>query len=67
MKIDGIIKLQQSDVYKKLNDKNYAKKRKQSNNQDKKKEHLSFYDLKNLMEDAPVYKRGKGGAYKQIR
>lgn len=54
MKIKDIIKDKQPEVYRKL-----MKER---------KDHLSFYDIQELMQGGiHVYKRGKGGALKQIK
>ncbi|MDO6355125.1 hypothetical protein Q3V94_08540 [Caloramator sp. CAR-1] len=60
MKIGEILKQQQPDVYKKIKRKHKKKERKQ--------EHLSFYDIQELMQGGiHVYKRGKGGAFRQVR
>ncbi|WDU82292.1 hypothetical protein [Caloramator sp. Dgby_cultured_2] len=58
MKIGEIIKDKQPDVYRKLN-KHEKKERKQ--------EHLSFYDIQELMQGGiHVYKRHRG-AFRQIK
>ncbi|MDO6355296.1 hypothetical protein Q3V94_09510 [Caloramator sp. CAR-1] len=59
MRIGEILKDKQPDVYRKLN-KHKKKERKQG--------HLSFYDIEKLMQEGcHVYKRGRGGALKQIK
>lgn len=59
MEIGQILKEQQPKEYKKLNEKEHK--------QIKKEEHLSFSDYKMLMEDAGVYRRTKGGSYRQVK
>lgn len=60
MKIGEVLRQQQPDTYKKLNKKRKKKERKQ--------ERLSFYDIQELMTGGcHVYKRGRGGAYRQLR
>ncbi|WP_317720426.1 hypothetical protein [Clostridium tetani] len=61
MKIGNILKMQQPDIHKQLN-KNRKQKKKKSRRG--KQEHLSFYDVLELMKHDSYY-RGKGGALKQ--
>lgn len=60
MKVRDTLSAKQLDIYKKLNMK---KKKKRRNSDD----NLSFNEFKYMMEDTPAYKRGKGGALRQVR
>ncbi|WP_198011973.1 hypothetical protein [Caloramator sp. ALD01] len=40
--------------------------KKKDKKKERKKEHLSFRDIKSIMEERHIYKRGKGGAIKHI-
>ncbi|MGU9539630.1 hypothetical protein ACQX0N_11760 [Clostridium tepidum] len=59
MKVEKIIKTQQPDIHKKLNENRKQKKKSRRG-----KEHLSFNDVMELMKHDSYY-RGKGGALKQ--
>jgi hypothetical protein len=61
VKIGQIIREKQPEVYKKIN------KRCCNLKKERKPEHLSFNFYKSLMEEGPVYRRKKGGAYRQVR
>ena len=59
MKIGTIIRSKQPGVYRKLNEKLKRRRDKQ--------EHLSFLNYKSMMEEGHVYKRVKGGAWRQVK
>jgi hypothetical protein len=59
MKIGTIIRSKQPGVYRKLNEKLKRRRDKQ--------EHLSFLNYKSMMEERHVYKRVKGGAWRQVK
>ncbi|WP_123053130.1 hypothetical protein [Clostridium sp. JN-1] len=60
MKVQKILEVQQSDKHKKLKENNKKKSGRG------KQEHLSFSDILELMKHSS-YRRGKGGAIKQVR
>lgn len=68
MKIGTIIRSKQSDVLDELHKANNkpVHKHKRKHRRDK-KEHLSFLNYKGIMEEGHVYKRAKGGAWRQIK
>ena len=68
MKIGTIIRSKQSDVLDELHKANNkpVHKHKRKHRRDK-KEHLSFSYCRNMMEEGHVYKRVKGGAWRQVR
>ena len=60
MQVKKILRDKQPEVLRKLNRKRKQRKK-------ERKERLSFYDIRKLMEAGRVYKRTKGGAWRQVR
>ncbi|BDR63995.1 hypothetical protein [Clostridium tetani] len=63
MKIENIIKTQQSDIHKRLRQQNRKQNKKKKSRRGKQK-YLSFNDVMELMRHDSYY-RGKGGAIRQ--
>lgn len=63
MKIGTYLRTKQPDILDKLYKANFNKQDKKNRN---KNDHLSFKDLKNMMEEGPAYKR-HGGALRQVK
>lgn len=63
MKIGEILRYKQPGAYKVLNEKPNKNCRYRRD----KKEHLSFSYCRDMMEEGHVYKRTKGGAWRQVK
>lgn len=65
MKIGTIVRNKQPNILNKLHNKK-SKYKKRKHRRDK-QEHLSFSYVQNMMEEGHVYKRTKGGAWRQVK
>ena len=68
MKIGTIIRSKQPEILDELHKANnkLVHKHKHKHRRDK-QEHLSFLNYKSMMEEGHVYKRVKGGAWRQVK